>query len=151
MFFSFDFASAGAVSDVTYRFADADGNWLAAAQTDAVQIGAIDGLYGIDATPPTGAVVIYWACSDATLYGHENVEERIAQAAERTAQAAWRASDIDSYSIVQALKLILSVQTGKTTGMNTNAPVFRSANDAANRISASLDAYGNRTSVTLNV
>lgn len=87
MFFTFDFGSVGAVSAVTYRFADASGAWLAVAQTDAVNIGAIPGLYGVEVTPPTGSKVIYWACSDATLYGHENIASTLALDAIPTAAA----------------------------------------------------------------
>jgi hypothetical protein len=51
----------------------------------------------------------------------------------------------------EALRGILSVLCGKVSGMDTNAPVFRSAIDSANRVSATTDADGNRSAVTLNL
>ena len=77
MFLDFDFASVGAITDVTYRFVGADGAFIGAAQTDAVNMGSVAGWYGVEVTPPSGAVAVYWACSDATLYGRENIDHRL--------------------------------------------------------------------------
>ena len=46
-----------------------------------------------------------------------------------------------------AIKLILSVLTGKSSGGGTTTAVFRDINDAKNRISATVDEDGNRTAV----
>ena len=51
----------------------------------------------------------------------------------------------------QALRAMLAVLAGKVSGMDANDPVFRSANDTANRVSATTDSSCNRSAVTLNL
>lgn len=55
-----------------------------------------------------------------------------------------------SITLRQALRLILAVLAGKCSGADSNAPVYRAADDSKDRVSASTDADGNRTSVTLD-
>lgn len=50
----------------------------------------------------------------------------------------------------QSLKLMLAALVGKVTGMDTGSPVFRNVGDTKNRISATVDANGNRTAVTID-
>ena len=57
---------------------------------------------------------------------------------------------LDGKTFEQIVQLLASVLLGKVSGMESNAPVFRSINDGANRVSATTDANGNRTAVTLN-
>lgn len=62
--------------------------------------------------------------------------------------------DIDGYTDEQALKLMLSVLAGKSAGWQgagaaTDA-TFRDAADTKDRITATTDANGNRTAVTLD-
>lgn len=59
------------------------------------------------------------------------------------------ASTIDTYSVYELLSLIGAALCGKVSGADSNAPVFRSADDSANRISATTTADDNRTAVTL--
>jgi len=56
-------------------------------------------------------------------------------------------NDGTAISLAGAFKLILSVLAGKTSGGGTATLVFRDINDAKNRISATVDANGNRTDV----
>lgn len=56
---------------------------------------------------------------------------------------------VDTYTRRQAQKLVLSESAGKVSGA-PGSPVFRSADDSTNRITATCDANGNRTAVTLN-
>ncbi len=51
----------------------------------------------------------------------------------------------------EALRAMLAVLAGKVSGMDSNVPVFRSADDTANRVSATTDSSGNRSAVTLNL
>jgi len=51
----------------------------------------------------------------------------------------------------QALRAMLAVLAGKVSGMESNDPTFRSADDSANRVSATTDSSGNRSAVTLNL
>jgi len=56
-------------------------------------------------------------------------------------------NDGTAISIAGAFKLILAVLTGKSSGGGGATIVFRDINDAKNRISATVDANGNRTAV----
>jgi len=56
----------------------------------------------------------------------------------------------DGQTFANATKLMASVLLGKATGLDTGSPVYRSMDDAANRVSATTDADGNRSAVTLN-
>jgi len=51
----------------------------------------------------------------------------------------------------QALRATLAALAGKVTGMDTNAPVFRAGDDSKDRITATTDANGNRSAVSLNL
>lgn len=56
------------------------------------------------------------------------------------------------YTLRQAQRIILSAVAGESSGHTSGAssPVYRDVNDTKNRITASCDADGNRTSVTLD-
>lgn len=51
----------------------------------------------------------------------------------------------------QLLRLCAAALGGKVSGMESNAPVFRDIGDTKNRITATCDADGNRTGVTLDL
>jgi len=53
----------------------------------------------------------------------------------------------DTTTIRQAFRLILSVLTGKSAGGGTATLTFRDIGDTKNRISATVDADGNRTAI----
>lgn len=57
---------------------------------------------------------------------------------------------LDGKTFAEIIQLVAAVLMGKVSGMGSNAPVFRSINDGADRVSATTDASGNRTAVTLN-
>jgi len=50
----------------------------------------------------------------------------------------------------QAMRLMLAALCGKASGLATTTAVYRDTNDAKNRISATVDADGNRSAVTLD-
>jgi len=56
-------------------------------------------------------------------------------------------NDGSAISLAGAFKLILSALAGKSSGGGTSTIVFRDIADAKNRISATVDADGNRTAV----
>ena len=61
-------------------------------------------------------------------------------------------NDVDTgYSVRDALKLILSAVAGKVSGAETTTITFRNLPDDKNRIVATVDANGNRSSVTYDV
>lgn len=57
---------------------------------------------------------------------------------------------IDSYTLQQSQRLILSALVGKLSGGGTTTIVIRDSADTKNRISATVDANNNRTAVTLD-
>lgn len=60
------------------------------------------------------------------------------------------AGDIDGFTIEQALKLILANAAGKLSGAATATNTIRAADDSKARITATVDADGNRSVVTLD-
>ena len=59
--------------------------------------------------------------------------------------------DVDSYSLEETLKLLLSASTGVLAGAATNTITIEAADNSKTRITASVDVDGNRTSVTRDV
>jgi len=57
---------------------------------------------------------------------------------------------IDGYDLEEAMRIVLAALAGKVSGAESNEPVFRSADDAKDRITATTTAAGNRTAVTLD-
>jgi hypothetical protein len=55
------------------------------------------------------------------------------------------------YSLRESIRLILSASAGKLSGAETTTITIRDINDTVNRIVATVDANGNRTSVSKNV
>jgi hypothetical protein len=70
-------------------------------------------------------------------------------AAPTTAQIL-AAGDVDGYSLENALKLVLAALAGKLSGAATNTVTVRAADDSKARITATVDADGNRSAVTLD-
>ena len=60
------------------------------------------------------------------------------------------AGDIDGFTLEETLKLQLAALAGKASGLATTTATYRSADDTANRIVATVDANGNRSAVTLD-
>jgi hypothetical protein len=62
-----------------------------------------------------------------------------------------RANAIETgWTVRKALRIIAAACAGKVSGAAANAPVFRSITDGKNRITATTDADGNRSAVTLD-
>lgn len=55
-----------------------------------------------------------------------------------------------SMTLRQAMRIVMSALAGKASGMEGANVAFRDTNDTKNRIQATTDQYGNRTSVTLD-
>lgn len=71
---------------------------------------------------------------------------------EGLAQSMFDDNDIcTGYSLREALRLILSAVAGKVSGAETTTITFRNVTDDKNRIVATVDANGNRTSLTYDV
>lgn len=59
------------------------------------------------------------------------------------------AGSVDGYTLRQVLGFMASVLVGKVTGAGTGTQTFRSVDDTANRIVATVDSAGNRSALTL--
>lgn len=55
-----------------------------------------------------------------------------------------------SWTLRQAMRIILAALAGKASGLDTTSVVFRNVADTKDRITATVDANGNRTDVTLD-
>lgn len=55
-----------------------------------------------------------------------------------------------SYDLQEMMRIIFAVCAGKSSGGGTTALKFRNSGDSKNRVSATVDANGNRTAVTLD-
>lgn len=67
------------------------------------------------------------------------------------AQAVLSADVETDYNLQAALRLILSATAGKVSGAETTTITFRNVTDDKDRIIATVDANGNRTSLTYDV
>lgn len=61
----------------------------------------------------------------------------------------WAEEVEGTYTAEEVLRVVAAALAGKATGLDTNAPVFRDINDTKDRITATTDATGNRSAVTL--
>lgn len=57
---------------------------------------------------------------------------------------------VDGYTPEEAMKLSLAALAGKVSGAGTTTVIFRSADDAKDRITATVDNNGNRSAITLD-
>lgn len=55
-----------------------------------------------------------------------------------------------TYTLKDAIRIILAFAAGKVSGGGTASIKFRSTGDDVDRIQATVDTYGNRTAITLN-
>lgn len=96
------------------------------------------------------------AACDGTTYnvgGGAVVTASVTNAAS-IATAVWSYVVTGTFTAVNALRLLFSALGGKSSGHNTgavSAPIYRDIDDTKNVITASSDASGNRTSVTLDL
>jgi len=54
------------------------------------------------------------------------------------------------FNVIQSLRLILAALTGRVAGAEGNSITFKDINNTVTRITATVDANGNRTAVTVN-
>lgn len=70
--------------------------------------------------------------------------------AAENATAVLAAGDIDGYTLEEAQKLQLAAMAGKVSGAATTTVTIRAADDSKARITATVDADGNRSALTLD-
>ena len=84
--------------------------------------------------------------SDSTKHVHGLTTEAKTEIGDATADEEYD-NDGTAISLRGAIKLLLAVLSGKSSGGGTATLVFRDINDAKNRVSATVDANGNRTAI----
>lgn len=67
------------------------------------------------------------------------------------AEAVWAKALEQGFTAEEMMKVMASVLAGKSSGFDTGSPVFRNLSDTLDRVEATLDGDGNRTSVTLDL
>ena len=67
------------------------------------------------------------------------------------ATAVWGFVTASTYTATQVMRLLVSVMTGKSSGGGTTTVVFRDIDDTKDRVIATVDSNGNRTSVVRDV
>lgn len=60
------------------------------------------------------------------------------------------AGDVDGFNLEEAMKICLSALGAKVSGAGTTTITFRAADDSKDRITATVDTNGNRSSITLD-
>lgn len=114
----------------------------------------------LDAIAPPSASEIADAVWDETLSGHLTVGST-GEALDGAGGGGATPADIadavldevveGSTTLRQSIKMHNAVLGGKASGMNTESVTFRSIDDDANVVVATVDQYGNRTSVVRNL
>lgn len=74
-----------------------------------------------------------------------------APSAANVADAVWDEELEETITLRQALRVILAVLAGKSGGGGTTTITFRDVADATNRVTATVDANGNRTAIILDL
>lgn len=133
-------------------------NALLAAAAGAVASGSMtitvsDALAGAIFSVTAGSTMAISPDSDITAIGHMDAEAGGATPlSPEGLAAAVLSSEIEvGYSLEQALKLILSAVAGKVSGADTTTITIKNILDNKNRIVATVDSNGNRTSLTYDV
>lgn len=67
-----------------------------------------------------------------------------------TATQVWESEIEGTYTAEQVLRIMSAALAGKASGLDTLNPVFRDLSDTKNRITATTDASGNRSAVTVD-
>jgi len=134
----------GAASDVTVRrYA---GGMKFINMTHASQEISIDTTGGhvtIDASCTAGTIVIR-GDTKITNNGTCTVTNQTTHA------QTWEHALEGTYTAEEVMRIVAAALAGKASGLASNAPVFRDLNDTKDRITATTDAYGNRTAVTVD-
>lgn len=91
--------------------------------------------------------------SEATMVGLANMSANIVvdEATGITVADIWNKELEGGYTMEEAMKIILSALAGKVSGAGTTTITFRNVPDTKDRIVATVDSNGNRSSVTLDV
>ncbi len=122
---------------------------LSGAGSVSASLGALAGMVGAlsGSGDASGSPNAYGAMSADILSFGDLTPENIARTIMGYVVERFGASEID---LLSAIRLMLSESAGKVSGAGTATETFRSAIDHKDRIVATVDASGNRTSITLD-
>lgn len=101
-------------------------------------------------TATTGRVTI-GTNNDKTGYSISGTKTTLDALNDISISGIFAGGDIDGFSLEQSLKLNTAALAGKLSGAATSTNTIRAADDSKARITATVDADGNRTAVTLDV
>lgn len=115
-------------------------------------VGSVTGNVGGNVTGSVGSVAAGGITAISIATGAIDADALAADAGTELATAILDLTDgvETSYTLRQALRLILSAAAAKLSGAATTSITIRDVNDSKNRIAATVDASGNRTAVTLD-
>ena len=137
-----DNASIGLILGDTNELQINQGNWLTATgfstfdhNTDQVIASNMRGTDGANTVTPDNTSIV---ANGIKIDDLENIS--VAQ--------VFSGGDVDSYSLEESLKLMLAANVGILSGAATNSIIIKAADGNKTRLTASVDADGNRTSVT---
>ncbi len=109
---------------------------------------------------PTAAAISTQVASDlatahgagtwATATGFSTLTTSDIPTTAQISAALLAAGDVDGLSLEQTLKICLAALAGKLSGAATTTVVIRAADDSKARITATVDADGNRSAITLD-
>lgn len=140
-------ASPAATSDIPAASAIADAVWdealsghATSGTTGAALSSASSGGGGLDAAGVRAAIGLASANLDTQLAALPT--------AAAVADAVWDEAVDSTITARQSIRLANSALGGKASGLNTTTAVYRDLADTKDRISATVDADGNRTAVT---
>ncbi len=148
-----DDGSCVAVGAGIYRYLLASGTVDAAAEYIAVAHTATD---TVDAQDIPAIWVIDRAGTEKLDTGITLADDAITAAALKTdaiteiVTAILAATVESTLDVKEVLRIMLAALAGKVSGGGTSSIKFRDAADALDRITATVDANGNRTSISLN-
>jgi hypothetical protein len=134
----------GIVDDILVDTGTTIPGTIATAQAD------LDILTGTDGATLAASQPNYAPAKVSDLGTVQTADHTAAIAALPTLSQILAGGDIDGYTLEETLKLCLAALAGKLDGAATTTITIRSADDSANRITATVDADGNRSAVTLD-
>lgn len=127
------------------------------AQTAAIEVdtgtdipAAVAALHNLSAAQVNAEVDTALADAGVTTTVTGRIDAAISTRSTLTADQVWAYVVEGSYTALQFIRLITAALTGKLSGAATTTVTIRDASDTKARITATVDADGNRSSVTLD-
>lgn len=147
-------ASAAAITLAT--LAAANSAWASGGfkEVDATNLPGVYRLDIPDAAVASGAESVVVTLKGAAGMAQVSLEVQLSAIdMQDTAQIPTSVMDLAAgvetgWTLRQAMRIVLSAMAGKASGLATTTAVFRDMADSKDRISATVDASGNRTAVT---